>query len=384
MNQILKKYLCVLFFWGLGLLGVVAQSVTNGSVTGAPRGNSLIANATGWTGCGFSPDLCDVTFPSYVAVNAGVSPAPSPDGGTWLGLASLNECARTTITGLTPGTVYTLYFCGACFGTGTTIFNGGPARPIITVVGATGGTQQFMIPRVGLVWTGFQMTFTATAATHTLQVSHPNTVSPQAYASLDGFSLSTPCTILLPVELFEFTAKRINNRDVLLNWKTASEQNADFFAVERSTDGIEFFEIGRVSAAGNSTDILPYEFIDKNLPDGAVVYYYRIRTVDVNLAATISDLRAVSLPDVNGAFINVYPNPATEILYIDLAIDQSEDIDASFEVYNALGQKVYFGKPSFHKGQNLIELDIKNFVPGHYVFELRTKEFTHRTKFVKR
>lgn len=242
MNQLLKINLCILLFWGLGLLGAIAQTVTNGSVTGAPRGNNLIPNAVGWTRCGFSPDLCDVSFPSYVTTSA-VPPAASPNGGTWVGLASLNECAQTTITGLTIGTTYTLYFCGACFGTGTAIYNGGPARPVVTVVGATGGTQQFTIPQVALAWTGFQMTFTATAATHTLQVSHPNTVSPQAYASLDGFSLSTPCGILLPVELFDFTAKRTNKRDVLLNWKTVSEQNADFFALERSTDAIEFSEL---------------------------------------------------------------------------------------------------------------------------------------------
>lgn len=120
------------------------------------------------------------------------------------------------------------------------------------------------------------------------------------------------------------------------------------------------------------------------MPDAAALYYYRIRTVDLNQAASLSDLRAVSLPDVNGTFINVYPNPATEILYIDLAIDKPEAVDATIQVYNALGQKVYFSKPLFQEGRNLIELDIKSFAAGHYVLEIKTKEFTQRTKFVKR
>lgn len=92
--------LIFLLFFGLSLLG---QTVTNGSVTGAPVGNSSLANAAGWVVCGFSPDLCDISFPSYVATSQ-VTPSPSPDGGSWLGLGALNglgECARTTITGLT-------------------------------------------------------------------------------------------------------------------------------------------------------------------------------------------------------------------------------------------------------------------------------------------
>ena len=116
MNLIYNLKRSCLLLVGMTLLCFTAsaQTVTNGSVTGAPRGNNLIANATGWSRCSFSPDLCDVTHPSYVTTSA-VPSTPSPDGGTWVGLASLGECAQTTITGLTVGNTYTLYFCGACF-----------------------------------------------------------------------------------------------------------------------------------------------------------------------------------------------------------------------------------------------------------------------------
>ncbi|UKN03392.1 gliding motility-associated C-terminal domain-containing protein [Paracrocinitomix mangrovi] len=184
---------------GLSLISMfasIAQTVTNGSVTGAPAANSGIngGNAAGWSGCGFSPDLCDVGFPSYSG-NSNVAPSPSPDGGTWLGMASLDECAQTTITGLTAGTTYTLCFYGACFGSGTSIFNGGPAQPTITI----GGTSQsFVIPQAANTWTLYTMTFTATAGTMTLQCVAPNVSasvwsSPAAfYVALDGFTISTP------------------------------------------------------------------------------------------------------------------------------------------------------------------------------------------------
>ena len=150
------------------------QTVTNGSVAGAPAQNNGInaGNAPGWTGCGFSPDLCDVGLPSYVA-GSQVPASASPDGGTWLGMADVGsapcECAQTTITGLTVGTTYDLCFWGANFGAGTGIFSGTPATPTVTV-GAF--TQTYNIPLMANVWTQYVLTFTATATTENLVVNH--------------------------------------------------------------------------------------------------------------------------------------------------------------------------------------------------------------------
>lgn len=164
-----------------------AQTVTNGSITGAPVGNSQLNNAAGWSVCGFSPDLCDTGFPSYSG-NSTVAPSASPDGGSWLGMAAVGagECAQTTVTGLTVGNTYTLCFYGACFGTNTTIFNSSPSNPEICV-GAT--CQTFTIPMAANTWTLFTMTFTATAATETLQCI---LTGDDSYCALDGFTISIP------------------------------------------------------------------------------------------------------------------------------------------------------------------------------------------------
>lgn len=165
-----------------------AQTVTNGSVTGAPAANSGIGagNAAGWTVCGFSPDLCDVGFPSYSG-GSQVAVSASPDGGTWLGMAAVGagECAQTTITGLTIGQNYTLCFYGACFGTGA-LFNSGPSNPTICV-GATCVTVS--IPQAANTWTQYTLNFTATAATMTLDCT---LTGDDSYCGLDGFTISTP------------------------------------------------------------------------------------------------------------------------------------------------------------------------------------------------
>ena len=112
--------ICILFYnW------VSAQLVTNGSLTGAPCANSGITsgNAAGWSTVSFSPDLCCLAMPSYIASSA-VAAAVSPDGGTWLGIAALGEVAKTTITGLTISQTYTLYFCAAYMATSVPEFRG--------------------------------------------------------------------------------------------------------------------------------------------------------------------------------------------------------------------------------------------------------------------
>lgn len=164
-----------------------SQTVTNGSLTGLPANSGIVnGNAVGWSGCGFSADLLDVGFPSFFGGNT-VTVCASPDGGSWLGLAAIPECAQTTITGLTVGQSYTLYFCGASFGTGG-IFNDTPSNPQVCV-GTT--CQTFIIPMVACTWNPYSLPFTATATTMTLQIDH--FVGSDGYASLDGFNLSAPC-----------------------------------------------------------------------------------------------------------------------------------------------------------------------------------------------
>ena len=61
----------------------------------------------------------------------------------------------------------------------------------------------------------------------------------------------------LPVELVNFTAKKKDNNDVLVEWKTVSEQNVSHFEIEVAKGNIDFqndnfVKIGEVTSPGNS------------------------------------------------------------------------------------------------------------------------------------
>ena len=101
---------------------------------------------------------------------------------------------------------------------------------------------------------------------------------------------STQCVIALPIELISFTghSEGVVNK---LEWSTASEINNDYFTLERSEDGINFTEIGKVVGAGNSTSKLNYTFIDEKPLYG--INYYILRQTDYNGDYELSNIVAI-------------------------------------------------------------------------------------------
>jgi len=86
---------------------------------------------------------------------------------------------------------------------------------------------------------------------------------------LDAFSRWTAGDSItsLPVELASFVST-VNQRDVTLNWSTASETNNSGFDVERSSANGSWSKIVNVSGNGTSNTPNSYSFTDKNLASG--------------------------------------------------------------------------------------------------------------------
>ena len=110
----------------------------------------------------------------------------------------------------------------------------------------------------------------------------------------------------LPIELVSFTAEVAGN-DVVLKWTTAFEVNNSYYRVERSTNGIEFEEVGSVNGNGTTFSTSNYDFIDAEPNMGTS--YYQVVQVDFDGKETTYGPVSVTITNSTVSVIKVYPNP---------------------------------------------------------------------------
>ncbi|MBK9524958.1 MAG: hypothetical protein IPO39_09430 [Bacteroidetes bacterium] len=122
----------------------------------------------------------------------------------------------------------------------------------------------------------------------------------------------------LPIELATFSAT-LNGKQVDVKWTTQAEINNHFFTIERSSDNVNFSELGRVEGAGNSTSTNEYAYTDFHPLTG--VSYYRLKQTDYDGKCAyfpVSVIRNVR----KGTFL-VYPNPSTsQVVHLNYGDDQ--------------------------------------------------------------
>lgn len=109
----------------------------------------------------------------------------------------------------------------------------------------------------------------------------------------------------LPVVLSYFTAKAGVNR-VELKWQTLSEQNNDYFLIERSTDSKSFTTITKIAGQGTASNITNYTAVDYSPLAGT--NYYRLKQVDKDGKVTDYDIKAVEFK-LSDNLVKIYPNP---------------------------------------------------------------------------
>ena len=121
--------------------------------------------------------------------------------------------------------------------------------------------------------------FTSTATGGELTVTFTSDISTiNAGWNATVYLTGTPLPVVL--KYFDGVAYPLFN---VLTWSTESEQNSDYFNVQRSTDGYDWRNITTISSAGNSNEELKYSFIDSYINNGYV--YYKLIQYDIDGAA---------------------------------------------------------------------------------------------------
>lgn len=84
----------------------------------------------------------------------------------------------------------------------------------------------------------------------------------------------------LPIELLYFS-RDLYDDYVVLYWATASENNNDYFIVDKSITGYDWKVITTVKGAVNSSTLNEYSYKDYDIYTNGI-FYYRLTQVDIN------------------------------------------------------------------------------------------------------
>lgn len=154
---------------------------------------------------------------------------------------------------------------------------------------------------------------------------------------------TAPVTSPLPVELTSFSAT-LKDKEVLLNWSTATEVNNYGFDVERKNlhlnpfQGGDFEKIGFIEGHGNSNSPKSYEFVDESVMYGK--QYYRLKQIDNDGSFEYSDVVEVDVPTLQDYAIleQNYPNPFNPETKIRFMVN--DNIRVSLKVYDEIGSEI--------------------------------------------
>ena len=182
--------------------------------------------------------------------------------------------------------------------------------------------------------------------------------------AVDNFTVCASNPI--PVELTSFAAVT-DNRNVTLNWSTATELNNSGFQIERS-NGSEYQSVGFIAGHGTTTEVQNYSFVDQNV--GAGKYSYRLKQVDFNGTFEYSNVVEVEVLGVKEFTLGQnYPNPFNPSTTINFSL--AVDSKVSLKIFDVLGQEVAtLVNGQLAAGSQKVSFDASSLNSGVYFYRI--------------
>ncbi len=155
------------------------------------------------------------------------------------------------------------------------------------------------------------------------------------YTKFSPFGISSG--FALPIELLSFIATPHDNKIVDLKWTTASEVNNDYFSVEKSADGQNFFSVATIKGAGNSSSALQYEITDNTPLKG--LSYYKLKQTDFDGKFSYSQVVPVTIASPGSVIVSRNSTSGNYLIDFKASSDQANDYTIEFT--NSIGQVIY-------------------------------------------
>lgn len=263
-----------------------------------------------------------------------------------------------------------------------------PCTVTITISGisCSGGGSGFQIG----YWTGVCGALTNIGCTAGAGGSVTATItnlnpSQTVIVGLDGnagaycnFTISGTNIVSLPVGLSNFTAMRTSS-GVQLDWQTLSEQNNDYFTIERSVDGENWSAIHTEDGMENSSSLKNYTHVDGFVPKSSILYY-RLSQTDLN--GTTQVLKTVTVDENNpNNILEIVPNPAVEN-QTTVKFNSQQRSTTKLAVYDFTGAVVFESEYETEKGLNQFKLSTNGLSKGVYLVKVQNSTEYAESKLI--
>lgn len=186
-----------------------------------------------------------------------------------------------------------------------------------------------------------------------------------------------PMASQLPITLLYFNGY-VNNKSILLKWHTASEINNAYMAVERSKDGVNFVELGRVK--GHGTTRLPqvYSFIDEQPLRG--INYYRLRQVDKDEKIEYHKIIAVAYHEKEANInMQLYPTQVNDVL--NIVFNKTLNESGMLYVTDLAGRILQ--QEQIEIGTENLTIDVNRLPQGMYFLRMQSERTFETLRFMK-
>ncbi len=181
----------------------------------------------------------------------------------------------------------------------------------------------------------------------------------------------------------EWGPMQVVNKEVgvEVQWSTYQEANSDIFIVERELIDGEYEQIGRVNAAGNSSTLTSYEYVDHNPHVGT--NRYRLVQVDKDGSGKHSQVLETTFEGAeNFSIISVGPNPFQDVIKVAF-FNPKEMQTVKASIIDIKGGLIDTRSVEAYQGGNALEFDLNALGKGIYFLRLESNSGTQYRKLIK-
>lgn len=183
-------------------------------------------------------------------------------------------------------------------------------------------------------------------------------------------------TVALPLTLIDFSGE-LQNKSVRLQWQAKADQYHQYVGIERSAEGQDFREIGRVRGTKPGTAVASYQFADEH--PGIGKNYYRLAMVDKNGRKEYS--KTILLNNHTPGSFTAFPVPASTSLNLTTVVSSQGSVYIT--IRDLRGAAVYSTTRSATKGVNRFVIPVDQLSTGSYIIQWQSADGTNSLPFIK-